>query len=344
MHSSEWSWDALRMASIMIAAGALMQSQPAAWAEDAAVPEGRIVDINSGETAELPTAEDATAVEPGQPVFWIGIRGRVVSDPVLRTQFQLAEDMGVVVEEVLEDSPAAKAGLRQHDILLRADGEGIQSMEDLAKLVSAGEGKPIELQLIRLAKEETIAVTPEARPAGLADNSDPLPGFSGLGGINDEAMRELLARMPEMGGMRMFGPGVVVNGQVLNQLAVPNGVAVTVERSGEGPAKITVKQGDQTWTIDSNDAEALKELPEDVRGYVSQLMEGNGPFGQFNFDLQRELGQNLPQHLGQFFQAPVPPPVPGVNPPQDPVLKKMEELERQLHELQQRLEQEEAAK
>ena len=35
---------------------------------------------------------------------------------VLRTHLQLAEDMGVVVEDVIADSPAAKAGLRKHDI------------------------------------------------------------------------------------------------------------------------------------------------------------------------------------------------------------------------------------
>lgn len=335
MKSSKCVWCALLVAYVMFVACAVAQ---------AAEPNGRIVELNSGASTELPKTDEETAVvdEPAQPTYWIGIRGRSINDPVLRTQFQLAEDTGVVIEEVITDSPAAKAGLRQHDIILRANDEGVQGMEDLSELVTSGADKPIELRIIRLGQEETIIVTPEVRPEGLAQETTGLPGFGQL--TDDDAMRQLMQRMPGLqnlpGGMRMFGPGVIINGQRMDLNRLPNGVSVTIERSNDGPAKITVKQGDKTWNVVGDDAESLEQLPEEVRGYVEQLL-GGGMLGEFNFNFQKELEQLLPNQLGQFLQAP-PLPGPGVGAEQDPVLQKMQELERQLKELQQRLEESEA--
>jgi membrane-associated protease RseP (regulator of RpoE activity) len=343
MNNLKWSWDALLVASVVFAAGTLAQPRSVAWADQAAEPEGRIVELRSGASTELPKADEQTTVteQPAKPVYWIGIRGRVIDDPVLRTQLQLAEDSGVVVEEVVKDSPADKAGLRQHDIVLRADGEAVQGMEDLAELVTAGQGKPIQLRIIRLGQEETVVVTPEERPAGVEQAST---GFPGFGQMDDQdAMRQLMERMPGLpnlpGGVRMFGPGVIINGQRLDLNSLPNGVAVTIERSNDGPAKITVKQGDKTWNIVGDDPKSLEQLPEQLRGYVQQLL-GDGMPGNFNFNWQKEMEQLIPNQFGQFLQAPLP----GVNPQQDPVLKKMEELERQLKDLQQRLEDSETAK
>ncbi len=340
MKSSQWPWDAMLVASVVFAAGFLAQSQQAARADEVAEPAGRIVEITSDASTELPKSAEETTVDeqPAKPVYWIGIRGRVVDDPVLRTQFQLAEDLGVVIEEVLKDSPAAKAGLRQHDIILRANGEALQGMEDLSRLVADGGDKPIELRVIRLGKEETIVVVPEERPAEIEQASSGLPGF---GRFDDaDAMRKLLERVPGLqglpqGGVRVFGPGVVFNGQRLDLNNLPNGVAVTVEKSGDGPAKITVKQGDKTWNIVGDDPKSLEQLPEELRGYVAQLLQGQGMMGGMNFDWQKEMEHLLPGRLGQFMQAPLP--GPGLEDQQDPVLQRMEQLERQLKELQQQL-------
>jgi PDZ domain len=343
MKSSKWSWDAMLVACIVFAAGFLAQSQRAAWADESPEPEGRIVELSSGASTELPKTDEATTVEqPAKPVYWIGIRGRVVDDPVLRTQFQLAEDLGVVIEEVVKDSPADKAGLRQHDIVLRANDEPVQGMEDLAQLVTTGGAKPIELQVIRLGKEETIEVVPEVRPEGMEQASTGFPGF-GQGGA--DAFGNLMGQIPgfqglPQGGMRMFGPGIIINGQRLDLNSLPNGVAVTIEKSGDGPAKITVKQGDKTWNIVGDDAKSLEQLPEELRGYVAQLLHG-GVVGEMNFDWQKEMEQLLPNRLGQFMQAPV---APGVGAQQDPVLQRMDQLERQLKQLQKQLQDSETAK
>ena len=46
-------------------------------------------------------------------------------------------------------------------------------------------------------------------------------------------------------------------------------------RPGDQPATVTVKKGDKTWTVKGDDEKALKELPDDVRPFVAQMLHGN---------------------------------------------------------------------
>jgi hypothetical protein len=331
------------MASVVAVAGVCAQSQQFALAQEEEGLEGPIVQIGEaqGEEEAAPVAE-----APAAPAFWIGLRGRNVDDPVLRTQLQLAEDMGVVVDDVVPDSPAEKAGLRKHDIILRANDEVVDSMEVLQKQVVATGDKPIDLKIIRLAKEMDVTVTPEERP----ENFQELMGPETFVAPNDMLGGELdLGRLLGQlqggnlpGGMRVFGPGMVLNGRQFNVDAVPNGISVSIARNGDGPAQITVKKGDKTWTLNSDDAKALAELPEDVRDYVSGMINGeNGIAGQLgNFDWQAELKHQLPDRLGNLlhdgkaFQA-----------QEDEVTRRLNEMQQQLEELQKKLDaaEEEAA-
>ncbi len=329
MRDFKFSWDALLIASVVIVAGVCSQMGQMAWA-DASEPQGRIVQIAPGDADLAPVTGGAIVEEEGpaesKPTYWIGIRGRSVQSPVLKTQLQLAEDVGVVVEEVINDSPAAKAGVRKHDILLRANGELIQDMKNLQSLVIAGEAKPIELRVIRLGKEETFSVIPQQQPPGQSASAGRRDGF---GNDRTDELRKLLEQFGIRDGVRMFGPGVVFNNQRFDFNRIPNGVGVTIQRQNDGPAKITVKQGDKTWSFDSNDQEALKQLPDEVREYVTRLMEG-GRLAD-GIDWQQELDQFLPDRLNGILGDE------SRDAQQDPIIQRMEELELRLKELQQRL-------
>ena len=72
---------------------------------------------------------------------------------------QLPHDSGVLVTHVLPDSPAARGGLRRHDILLRYNGAKIRDGDHMARLIRAGkEGEQVELVLVRAAKERKVTV------------------------------------------------------------------------------------------------------------------------------------------------------------------------------------------
>jgi hypothetical protein len=269
-----------------------------AFADEAAEhEEGRIVDMDtdgSTERLELKHRQDLIAGDEAvaAPVYWLGIQGQPVQSEVLRTHLQLAEGVGIVIEDVVPGSPAEKAGLRRHDVLLDVGGEQISDMAVLQKAVADSHGKAIDLKIIRLAKEETISVTPEAPPADLAAKMGArgmAPAGMALGG--EVPMDEIQAMLQKLqqngigGGVRVFGHGMVGGMQPnmlqLRAAQLPTNVQVSIVRDGEGPATVTVKRGDETWTIRGDDKEALAKLPDDVRPFVEQMLQGgqNGAAG-----------------------------------------------------------------
>jgi membrane-associated protease RseP (regulator of RpoE activity) len=346
MKRSRRPWDTLLVAAIVAMTGICAQTQQLAFAEDAAELEGEIVQIGpaKGDDTVAPAATDETEVAT-TPTYWIGLRGRGVDDPVLRTHLQLAEGTGIVVEDIVPDSPAQKAGLQKHDIILRANDDMVDSMETLQTHVQTGKDKPIELEIIRLGKETTATVTPAERPA---DYQQLAGGADGVGvgpdGFGGDIGRMIQQQLQGNGGpgMRVIGPGMILNGQRMDLNAMPNGMSVSVERQNDGPAQITIKKGDQTWTVSSDDAKALAELPEDVRAAVSGMMGGGlGGLQQQlfgNIDLEAELRHNLPKQLGML------PGLEDMQAQEKEIRERMTQMEQQIKELQEKFEAEQATK
>jgi len=72
---------------------------------------------------------------------------------------------GALVDGVLEGSPAAKAGLKAGDVILRLDGKPVASPLELQAAVErATVGEPLTLTVARDGRREEVKVTPEARP------------------------------------------------------------------------------------------------------------------------------------------------------------------------------------
>ena len=342
MKRTHWIWEGLFLVIATAIAGLVLQSLQSAQAQNVLEPEqleGPIVQIgpDNSDEADLPATTD-TQAEPAAPSYWIGLRGRNVDDPVLRTQLQLAEDMGVVVEDVVAGSPADKAGLRKHDIILRANGDGVDSMVVLQEQVRQNGEKPLELLLLRLGQETTLSITPEPRPANLDQLSDGIDANAPIGSP-ERALQRLLqqfnggAGIPGGLGGRVFGQGLPLNNQRLDLNAMPNGMSVAITRQGDGPAQITVTQGDKTWNFASDDLKTLAELPQEVRQYVQGMLQGQG--GGFNLqqelgnlDWEAELQHMLPERLKNL---------PGIQAHEGQMLERMQKLEQQLNELQQQL-------
>ena len=95
--------------------------------------------------------------------YYIGVTV-VPVDRTLRSHLNLAKDQGVVVTEVVKDSPAAKAGFLKHDVLLSAGEKPLGKLDDLRKIVTASAGIPLSIKLLRSGKRQTLNVTPAKRP------------------------------------------------------------------------------------------------------------------------------------------------------------------------------------
>jgi serine protease Do len=101
-------------------------------------------------------------VQPEPPAFWIGISVSPL-EPALRSQLKLPQNQGLLAIDIVKDSPAAKAEVKVHDILLSFAGKPLESQEKLVELVQSNGEKSIQLELIREGKTQTFDVTPERR-------------------------------------------------------------------------------------------------------------------------------------------------------------------------------------
>ncbi len=208
--------------------------------------------------------------------YWIGLQLEPASD-ALRAQLALEPGQGLVVEAVVPDGPAAKAGFKQFDVIAKADGRAATSAEAFNGIVaSAMDTREIEVSAFRQGKPQSLRVRPEQRPVtdatihfrpeALDQWERFLPGAPLDGKFTlHEPMR-----------VELFHPGLVFSDQKSPPL--PKNLSVSVSKAGEEAAKIVVKQDNTTWEVTEKE---LDKLPADVRPHVERMLgraAGGAPF------------------------------------------------------------------
>jgi S1-C subfamily serine protease len=97
---------------------------------------------------------------------YLGLAGQSV--PLLRrvTRFhRLSQSGGVLVTSLEPGAPAAKAGLREGDLIVRLDDQGVESLDDLHRLLTEARiGTQAELTVLREALLITASVKILERP------------------------------------------------------------------------------------------------------------------------------------------------------------------------------------
>ncbi len=86
-------------------------------------------------------------------------------DDVLRSQLDISEETGIVITAVADDSEAARAGLKPHDIVLKINDQSIAGPDNFNAAIAAEQGKAVTIQGLRrgqpLAIEATLPKTPQ---------------------------------------------------------------------------------------------------------------------------------------------------------------------------------------
>jgi len=77
----------------------------------------------------------------------------------LRRAVGLPDTDGLLIREVVEDSPAARAGLASGDLIVAAAGRPTPTPDDLFDALAAAQGETIELTVVRGTDERTLQVT-----------------------------------------------------------------------------------------------------------------------------------------------------------------------------------------
>jgi len=137
---------------------------------------GQVIGINTAKATQAEGIGFAIPINVAKPIVeeliahgriitpWLGIIGGTVTREIA-TYYNLPVEKGVLVAEVIPDSPAAEAGLRQGDVITAFNLITIETIDDLTgALEKAKVGERVQLTVVRQGNRLTIPVILGERP------------------------------------------------------------------------------------------------------------------------------------------------------------------------------------
>jgi serine protease Do len=198
---------------------------------------------------------------------WLGVQIQPVSEGVADS-LGLEQAEGVLVAEVLPDSPAQAAGVRDGDVIVKAAGEPMKEYRDLTKLIAGIDaGTKIELEVIRGGKVRVLDVTignmpgedlAMAKPGEEAAEDGPRIGL---------LLTPLTPEAREKRGLDDADPGVLVAQVAQNSPA---------QRAGIKAGSVISMVGQEPVTEPDDVARAVREAADQDRPSVLLRVEQDG--------------------------------------------------------------------
>jgi serine protease Do len=157
---------------------------------------------------------------------WLGVSVQALTKD-LAASFKAPIDSGVLVSDVMPDSPAAKAGLQSGDTITSVDDKAVKTPRELTTAIGTmAPGKEVSLHVLHEGKAKTIKVDLGTRP-GAAELAAGKPGDAGLSGSMGLSVQPLTPDLAQ-------------------QLGVPDqkGLAVSEVAPDSAAAKAGLQDGD----------------------------------------------------------------------------------------------------
>ena len=183
---------------------------------------------------------------------WLGVAIQELT-PELASQFGLSETKGVLVSDVMDDSPAKKAGFERADVITEYDGKPMDSPTHLRNAVAQTPiGRKVSIKVIRDKKVKAIDVTIAEQPKSLgqAGSEDNGESTAPTGVLSDLDVRELNEELAARYGIKTSERGVVI---------------VRV-RPGSTAEEMGVREGDIVLEVNRKPVNSIKSYERAVSG------------------------------------------------------------------------------
>jgi serine protease Do len=175
-----------------------------------------------------------------------GYLGAMIQDlsEELAKSFKFESTNGVLVGDVMADSPAAKGGLKSGDIVTKYNGQPVETANELRNAVAATTPeKEVSLEIFRDGERKTIKLN-----VGQLDEDKLATAVSGRDSASDLGMT-----------VETLTP------QLASQLGLDNGargVAVTKVEPGSLAARVAIERGDIVVTVGDEEISNVKQFRE----------------------------------------------------------------------------------
>ncbi|HEX7080672.1 MAG TPA: DegQ family serine endoprotease [Gammaproteobacteria bacterium] len=195
---------------------------------------------------------------------WLGVQLQTL-DPDLAESLGLEEAKGALIAEVLDDTPAARAGLEAGDVVTRFGDRDIASPRDLSLAVAAADpGETVSVEIVRDGATRTIEVELGERADTVASAPGAGPGGQGSLGLqlapltDDERARLGISEDVE---------GALIVGVVPGSPAAEEGL-----RAGD----VIVEVNGRAVTSAADAADALRNARDDGSDILMLVRRGDG--------------------------------------------------------------------
>src|SRR5271155_2783089 len=225
----------------------------------------------AAELAEL--AQEKSEEVQGPSVFassdedgsgWLGVEiGEVTAEKA--KDLKLAAQRGVIVMDVEPDGPAAKAGLKENDVITQYDGQVVEGTVQFRRLVrETPTGRTVALVISRNGAAQNVSVELgersaffEKRMKGKMRDFDNAFAFSMPNQDFTVAIPPLDSRTPALGINAED-----LSGQLGSYFGAPDGSGILIRevRSGTAAAKAGLQAGDVIIKVDGKPVRTLADL------------------------------------------------------------------------------------
>jgi serine protease Do len=209
---------------------------------------------------------------------WLGVEAREVTPENVK-ELKLPAERGVVVGRIAPDSPAAKAGLKENDVITEVDGQRVEGSAQFRRMIhEIPAGRTVQLVIWRDARSQTVSATLGQAEENHRAWMNTQPGAFSF--RMPEVMPDMeVPDLPEVAPMEEMYNGMVmlpgahprlgidaedVSGQLGAYFGAPDGEGVLVRNVNAGSAaeKAGIKAGDVITAFDGDRIRSLGDLRE----------------------------------------------------------------------------------
>ena len=216
--------------------------------------------------------EGGMLFDDGEGNGWLGIEIAEISADRAK-ELKLGAVRGVEVVQVETDSPAAKAGLKEHDVITTYDSQTVEGRVQFRRLVrETPPGRSVSLVVSRDGSAQSLSVVIGDRGDEIENNVRVFRHPEHLAPPSSFVMPDFDFQFvaPEVMDMRTPLLGISaedLNGQLGAYFGAPNGEGILVRdvKRGTPAEKAGLKAGDVITKVDDKPVKSLRDLRTELR-------------------------------------------------------------------------------
>jgi serine protease Do len=228
------------------------------------------------EVAPGPGDEDTMVMLGDEGASWLGVESQEISSEKAK-ELKLPAERGALLERIVPDSPAAKAGLKDNDVITEINGQRVEGAAQFRRMIhEIPAGRSAQFTLWRDGRAQTISVT-----LGKSEDRGNMWFKSAPRAFSFQLPRVEIPEVMEMPGLDWSTGGVLaggrprlgidaedLSGQFGTYFGAPDGEGVLVRtvNAGSPAEKAGMKSGDVITSLNGERIRSLGDLREKLAG------------------------------------------------------------------------------